>query len=77
MMQVLYEYIFCCGMVHSNFGIFTSYPRQLLPMVGTHKIGDVDGVFAVEEDDNFPDPIQYLRDEVSTGTREYIHPQTM
>ena len=48
-MQVLYEYIFCSGV----FGIFTSYPRQLLQVVGSKKIGDVEGVLAVEEDENF------------------------
>ena len=59
-MQVLYEYIFCSGVVHSNFGIFTS----LLQVVGSKKIGDVEGVLAVEEDENFLNPMEYLKDEV-------------
>ena len=63
-MKVLYEYIFCCGGVHSNFGIFTNYPRRMLHVVGSDMIGDIDGVLAVEEDENFPDPLQYLKDEV-------------
>ena len=63
-MQVLYEYIFCSGVVHSNFGIFTSYPLQLLQVVGSKKIGDVEGVLAVEEDENFLNPMEYLKDEV-------------
>ena len=63
-MQVLYEYIFCCGRVHSNFGIFTSYPRRMLQLVGSDLLSDINGVLAVEEDVNFPDPLQYLQDEV-------------
>ena len=63
-MQVFYEYIFCSGVVHSNFGIFTSYSRQMLQVVGSNKIGDFEGVLAVEEDEDFPNPVEYLKDEV-------------
>ena len=41
-LQSLYEYIFYCGMV-----------QQLLPIKGLHKIGDTEGVLAVEEDEFF------------------------
>ena len=44
-------------------GFFTIYPRQLLPTTGLHKISDVTGVLAVE-DDVFPDPLEYLKEEV-------------
>ena len=62
--QVLYQYIFCCGQVNSNFGIFTIYPRRMIKFVGSDLIGDIDSVLRVEEDENFPDPLQYLKDEV-------------
>ena len=57
--QVLHEYIFCSGMVHGHFGIFNVYPRRLLPT--TEKIGDVESLLVVEEDESFPDPLQYLQ----------------
>ena len=44
-------------------GFLTIYPRQLLPTTGLHKISDVTGVLAVE-DNVFPDPLEYLKEEV-------------
>ena len=42
-----------------HFGIFNVYPRGLLPT--TEKIGDVESLLVVEEDESFPDPLQYLQ----------------
>ena len=36
----------------------------MLRVVGSDLICDIDRVLAVEEDENFPDPLQYLKDEV-------------
>ena len=67
-MQALYEYVFCTSSVGGSFGIFSLFPRKLLPTFGSHKIADVDGVLVVEEDDSFPDPLTYLGiDLVSTA----------
>ena len=56
---------FCTGEVSGHFGIFTMYPRKMLPTTGSHKICDVKAILIVEEDDSFPDPVTYLDTEVS------------
>lgn len=63
--QALYEYVFCTGKVHGPFGVFSMFPRELLPTTGPHEISRVVGVLAVEEDDSFPDPLTYLDTDVS------------
>ena len=42
----------------------TIFPRKLLPTTGLQKIGDIGSVLAVEEDELFPDPLLYLKEEV-------------
>ena len=64
-MQALYECVFCSGLVSDSFGVFSQFPRKLLPTYGSHKIADVDGILVVEEDDSFPDPLINLGVEVS------------
>lgn len=48
------------------------HSKKLLPTVGSQKIGDVDGILTVEEDDNFLDPLQY-KDEVKHIARQKHH----